>query len=65
MTNKATDSDHIPCVLIVKEVFDSYRRHNYEKMGNVCQTVSAFYGSGGGNVPIVLEYEKTIQSGKT
>lgn len=44
--------------ILVQKVYDSYRRHNYEEMGDICQTVSAFYGTGGGNVPIVLRYER-------
>lgn len=41
-------------------VYDAYRRHNYEPIGDVCITVSAFFGTGGGNIPIVVEYGKDI-----
>lgn len=47
LNNRATDADHVPCVLIEKKVYDAYRRHNYEEMKDVCQTVSTFYGTGG------------------
>ena len=36
-------------------VFDGSRRHNYQPMGNVGETVQAQYGTGGGNTPLVLE----------
>ena len=36
-------------------VFDGSRRHNYEPLGDVCETVQAHYGTGGGNTPIVVE----------
>ena len=36
-------------------VYDASRRHNYEPFGEVCGTVQAHYGTGGGNIPIVLE----------
>ncbi len=40
-------------------VFDSSRRHSYEPFGDICETVQAAYGTGGGNAPIVLEiYEE-------
>lgn len=52
-TLTAAMSSHAPVIL----VYDSYRRHNYEEMGDICQTVSAFYGTGGGNVPIVVKYD--------
>lgn len=49
------DSDHVPCVLV-------YESHNqdsrYNPLGEVCETVSAKYGTGGGNQPIVLKYER-------
>ena len=35
-------------------VFDASRRHNYEPFGDVSETVQAHYGTGGGNVPVVL-----------
>lgn len=36
-------------------VYDGSRRHAYEPLGDVCETVQSFYGTGGGNVPIVVE----------
>jgi len=44
LNNRATDADHIPCVLV-------YESHNqdsrYNPLGEVCETVSAKYGTGG------------------
>lgn len=40
-------------------VFDGSRRHGYEPFGDTCETVQAHYGTGGNNVPLVLEmYEE-------
>lgn len=36
-------------------VYDPSRRHAYEHLGEVCTTLDAAMGTGGGNVPIVLE----------
>jgi hypothetical protein len=42
--------------MIVQKVYDAQRRHNYEEFTDeICETVQAQYGTGGGNVPIVLE----------
>ena len=50
---------HEPIVLV-------YERHDqdarYKLLGDICETVSAKYGTGGGNTPIILKYEETIQS---
>ena len=35
-------------------VFDPSRRHAYEEYGDICGTLDARMGTGGGNVPIVL-----------
>lgn len=45
-------------------MFDAERRHGYEELGETCCTVQRFWGTGGGNVPIVAEdvamsYQKT------
>ena len=37
----------------VLQVYDASRRHNYEPLGDVCETVQAHYGTGGGNIPMV------------
>jgi len=39
---------------VIAEVYDASRRHNYEPFGNVCETVQAHYGTGGGNTPMVV-----------
>ena len=36
-------------------VYDASRRHNYEPFGDKCETVQAHYGTGGGNVLMVLQ----------
>lgn len=36
-------------------VYDASRRHGYEPFGDICETVQAHYGTGGGNVPMVIE----------
>lgn len=35
-------------------VFDTSRRHDYQQFEDVCETVQAHYGTGGGNVPMVM-----------
>lgn len=58
LTARRSDPHHVPCVLV-------YESHNqdsrYKLLGEVCETVSAKYGTGGGNQPIVLRYEEAIQ----
>lgn len=36
-------------------VYDGCRRHDYKPLGEVCTTLHAMMGTGGGNVPIVLQ----------
>ena len=38
-----------------KKVYDASRRHSYQELGEVCVTLVSAMGTGGGNVPIVLE----------
>jgi hypothetical protein len=38
-------------------VYDAERRHGYERFVEVCCSVQAFWGTGGGNVPIVVMYD--------
>lgn len=40
-------------------VYDASRRHNCEPYGDVCGTVQAHYGTGGNNIPMVLDPIKT------
>ena len=55
-TLRAETKHHEPVVLV-------YESHNqdsrYNPLGEVCETVSAKYGTGGGNQPIVLRYERS------
>ena len=37
-----------------KTVYDASRRHEY-KEEKTCETLQSFWGTGGGNVPIVVE----------
>ena len=39
-------------------VFDPSRRHDCEPFGDVCETVQAAYGTGGNNVPFVINPEQ-------
>jgi DNA (cytosine-5)-methyltransferase 1 len=41
-------------------VFDAQRRHNYEPFGDVSETVQAQYGTGGNNVPLVVQDNPAI-----
>ena len=34
--------------MIIQTVFDAQRRHDYQPFGDVCETVQAQYGTGGG-----------------
>lgn len=44
------------CVpMIVQTVYDPSRRHAYEEYEMVCGTLESRMGTGGGNVPIVVE----------
>ena len=44
LNNRATDADHIPCVL----VYESHSQDSrYNPLGEVCETVSVKYGTGG------------------
>ena len=55
LNNRATDSDHIPCVLVYESHGQDCR---YKPLGDTCSTISQTYGAGGGNVPIVVKYER-------
>lgn len=46
--------------MYLQRVYDATRRHNYDCFGDVCGTVQSFWGTGGGNAPIVLmSYQET------
>lgn len=51
-TLRAEAHEHEPIV------FDPSRRHDCEPFGDVCETVQAAYGTGGNNVPFVLNPEQ-------
>lgn len=46
-------------------VFDPSRRHAYEPFGDVCETVQAHYGTGGNNVPYVLNQDQQSNKGSS
>ena len=48
----------------IPQVYDASRRHDYEPYNEVCGTVQAHYGTGGGNVPIVIEGNGSRESHK-
>ena len=48
------DLEHHPSDGRIRKCFDSSRRHGYEELINVCCTVESFWGTGGGNVPLIL-----------
>lgn len=54
-TLRSQTKHHEPIVLV-------YESHNqdsrYRPLGDICETVSAKYGTGGGNAPIVVRYER-------
>ena len=47
---------------LVVLVYESHNQDSrYNPLGEVCETVSAKYGTGGGNQPIVLRYEEDVR----
>ena len=62
--HQSTISDYTAILLeqktMNKAVFDGSRRHSYEPFGEVCETIQAAYGTGGGNTPVVLESDEPI-----
>lgn len=54
-TNSNASGRNTPLVL----VFESHGQDcRYKPLGEVCSTISQKYGTGGGNVPLVVEYGK-------
>ena len=87
LNNRATDADHVPCVLVLNDqgggvmsvsydktstlrsqtkhhepvvlVYESHGQDcRYTPLGDTCSTISQKYGTGGGNAPIVVKYER-------
>ena len=50
-------------MLVIQKVYDGDRRHaDYKDLGEVATAVTAKYGTGGGNTPIVLQgYEGVME----
>lgn len=42
-------------VFVIQRVYDASRRHSFEEYTDICETVQAHYGTGGNNVPVVLQ----------
>ena len=45
LNNRATDADHVPCVLVYESHGQDCR---YTPLGDTCSTISQKYGTGGG-----------------
>lgn len=59
-TLRAQEHGHPPIV------FESHGQDaRYRELPEVCETISAKYGLGGGNAPIVVEYAETVQPSET
>mgnify|MGYP002525972300 CR=1 FL=1 len=59
-TLRSQTKHHEPIVLVYESHGQDAR---YRNLGETCETISAKYGLGGGNVPLVLTYEN-FQSDK-
>ena len=57
-TLRAQDHGHPPLVLVYESHGQDCR---YRYLGDVCSTVSQKYGTGGCNVPLVVEIDEDIQ----
>ena len=57
-TLRSQTKHHEPVVLVYESHGQDAR---YRPLGETCETISAKYGLGGGNQPIVLKYEETVQ----
>lgn len=58
-TLRAQEKGHPPLVLVYESHGQDAR---YRRMNDVCETISAKYGLGGGNAPIVLRYESDTET---
>ena len=47
----------------MKRVYDPIRAHDYQWLGETCIALTAKMGTGGGNIPIVLD--DSVQSDKS
>jgi DNA (cytosine-5)-methyltransferase 1 len=47
-------------LIMEKRVFDSHRAHEFKEYTEVCESVLAHYGTGGGNTPMVLENKEPV-----
>ena len=58
-TLRSQDHGHPPVIL----VFESHNIDcRYRSMGDVCETITRYYGTGGCNQPIVLEINEDLQT---
>ena len=59
-TLRAETHGHVPVVLVDYENHGQDSR--YKDLGNVCETVSQKYGTGGNNTPLVLEIYENLHT---
>lgn len=52
--------DYKDAQCVVTRVFDSHRAHEFKEYTEVCESVLAHYGTGGGNTPMVLENREPV-----
>ena len=55
-TNSNASGRNTPLALVYESHGQDCR---YKPLGDVCSTISQKYGTGGGNQPIVVEYERS------
>lgn len=64
MNNRATDADHVPCVLIRGGLAVHQNGNGEVQMSEVGYTVSTNSNASGRNTPIVLVYESHNQDSR-
>ena len=62
LNSAATDADHVPCTVYSVENHPADSRVNLDETGKV-QTLTSRMGTGGGNVPMVMEPDKKVSIG--
>ena len=55
ITAKRTDPDHVPCVVLLEHHPNDSRLRITDD--GICQTLNSRMGTGGGNVPLVMEID--------
>ena len=62
LNSAASDADHVPCTVYSVENHPADSRVNLDESGKV-QTLTSRMGTGGGNVPMVMELDKKVSIG--